>query len=98
MTEIELIKSSEAETRLLWMQDSYPELLLEMYQKGTLKKEVEKEVQKAWNLKSSLTEQGIPNNEAKEVMLSVLAPPEVETTSKPMSDKMFNEILESVRS
>lgn len=95
---IELIQHPWAETRMLWMKDHCPDYLRELHQQGDLKSYVEKKVREALALKRSMMEKGMFQDEAEEVALNDLAPPEVpESTEYLMGDREFYLILSLTR-
>ena len=83
------------ETRLIWMWDNQPELLLELYKKGTLRQHVIDKVKQANKSYFGLIDRGVDEWTAKEIRLSILAPAEgmEEEKEQPISEEAFEKIL-----
>lgn len=90
-----------AMTKMLWMRENQPQLLLEHHRKGTLGRKVVEEVEEAIKLEQELMRTTEMNPiEIQEVVLNKVAPAEqmAETldNEEVISEKLFNRIVKTV--
>lgn len=89
------------EARLLWMRDNQPELLMELYNKKELQKKILEDVEQAQNRFSTLIQNGVDLEVAREIRLDLLAPAEGMDEDKEVMQipkKLWNQIIEDVTS
>ena len=96
---MELINNPLAMSRLLWLRDNHPYQLLDLYQKGELKQEVEKIVDQAIQLQGRLDhEQGVAPDIAEEYALKLVAPAEDMSLEpkREINQRQFDQIVDSL--
>ncbi|NQT77613.1 MAG: hypothetical protein HQ565_07860 [Bacteroidetes bacterium] len=97
---MELIHHPFALIRLEWMQDNQPEVLKDLYRKGTLKQRIEEKVYQAINHKNFLiNEEKMDEDTAIEFALDMIAPAdEMDLDSNAqMSGREFQMIINQLR-
>ena len=86
------------ETRLIWMRDNQPYLLMEKYLDGTLRDYVVKKVEDATDRYWRMRDRGVDEWTAKEMRLAMLAPAEGMEIEREevISDEVFEKIVRNV--
>ncbi len=90
-----------AETRLIWMWENQPQLLLEYYKDGTLRERVSEKVRQAFRANMDMTNRGVDKMTVDELCLDIVAPAEGmgdldEDMEQPISEEMFEKIVAEV--
>ncbi len=87
------------ESRLIWMRDNEPELLMELWKEGTLQARILQQVEEANQLYCRMREQGVSKDQALECRLNLIAPAEGMDQDREVmqfSDLLFDRILMDV--
>ena len=88
-----------AESRMIWMREYSPQLMLSLHKQGMLKENVEKEVQIALGIQDRFEKKGLHPEDAQEAALMHVAPSQALPESSSMiSNKKYQEIEDEIRS
>jgi hypothetical protein len=89
-------------TRLTWMSDNQPDLLLLLYQEGELKQRILEEVESAKQLEANLEKEGkLHPDEIEEIVLNYIAPSEgmeedPDREPAEITQEMFDKIVDEI--